>query len=83
MSFRLTLLAALLCAATAPLHAQPASMTPAPDATDPRWTWDLTRIYPSDAAWDAERLEVSAAIPALAATPSAGATGVGSLPGCG
>ena len=67
MSFRLTLLAALLCAATVPLHARPGAMTPAPDATDPRWAWDLTRIYPSDAAWNAERLEVAGAIPALAA----------------
>lgn len=46
--------------AQAPAAAQP----PAPD---PRWVWDLNRLYASDAAWDAERQAVLAEIPALGA----------------
>lgn len=33
--------------------------------TDPRFIWDLTRLYPNDAAWDAERKTVVAEVPTL------------------
>jgi oligoendopeptidase F len=35
--------------------------------TDPRYVWDLTRLYANDAAWDAERTALLAEIPNLAA----------------
>ena len=41
--------------------AQPAQ----PASTDPRMVWDLTRLFPTDAAWDAERLAFTAEIPKL------------------
>lgn len=62
--------AALLALAAAPgVGAQtppPGNVDPA-QAGDPRWTWDLTRLFPNDAAWDAERLAVVAEAPKLAA----------------
>ncbi len=49
------------------LLAPPAEAQQAPPATaDPRLVWDLTRLFPSDAAWDAERLALSAELPKLA-----------------
>ena len=35
--------------------------------TDPRFVWDLTRLYATDAAWDAERTAVLAEVPSLSA----------------
>ena len=62
---------ALACAAlvhgtaTAQTAPAPAAAKPALSKTDPRFIWDLTRIYPTDAAWDAERLAVASEIPQL------------------
>ena len=42
-----------------------AQATP-PTNADMRLVWDLTRLFPSDAAWDAERLALSAEPPKLA-----------------
>jgi len=53
-------LAGALSGATA--GAQPAAAT-AGEATPT--VWDLTRIFPTDAAWDAERLAVMAEVPKL------------------
>ena len=39
--------------------------TPTLSRTDPRFIWDLTRLYPNDAAWDAERTAVLAEVPTL------------------
>jgi oligoendopeptidase F len=39
---------------------------PALSRSDPRFIWDLTRLYPTDAAWDAERKAVLAEVPSLA-----------------
>jgi len=69
MTTRPTLLAALLataCAAFGPslAHAQAATAAPAADA---RYVWDLTPMFATDAAWDAERLAIQAALPQLAA----------------
>lgn len=59
--------AAVLLAATA-AQAQPAANTnPAEAAPDPRMVWDLTRLFPTDAAWDAERKAFQAEISKLAA----------------
>jgi oligoendopeptidase F len=44
-----------------------AAQAPALSRTDPRFVWDLTRLYATDAAWDAERLAVLAEVPSLAA----------------
>lgn len=63
--FRSTLLAAALLGALA-ATAQTATPDPAL-ATDPRWVWDLTRLYPSDAAWDSERQAFAAEVGKLAA----------------
>ena len=52
----------LTLAATA---AQPQPATPI--STDPRLVWDLTRLFPTDVAWDTERLALGAEIPKLAA----------------
>jgi|APFre7841882724_1041349.scaffolds.fasta_scaffold83498_2 oligoendopeptidase F len=61
---RLTLLAAAALISSSPFAM---AQTAPPDATDPRWVWDLTRLFPTDAAWDAERVAVTAEIPRLAA----------------
>ena len=59
--------AAVLLAATA-AQAQPAaSANPASTTPDPKMVWDLTRLFPTDAAWDAERLAFQADIPKLSA----------------
>jgi oligoendopeptidase F len=50
-------------AATAAL-AQPATPT---NSSDPRLVWDLTRLFPTDAAWDSERLALGSEISKLAA----------------
>lgn len=50
-------------AATATL-AQPATAT---SSSDPRLVWDLTRLFPNDAAWDSERLTLGTEISKLAA----------------
>jgi len=41
--------------------------TQPPSSDDPRLVWDLTRLFPTDAAWDSERLALQAEIPRLAA----------------
>jgi len=46
--------------------AQPAaSASPADAPADPRMVWDLTRLFPTDAAWDAERQAVAAEVAPL------------------
>jgi oligoendopeptidase F len=57
---RLTLLAGLIAAT---LISTP-SLAQAP-AADPRHVWDLSPMFASDAAWDAERLAIQAALPSL------------------
>jgi oligoendopeptidase F len=52
----------VVAALCAPVQAQPG-----PSAPDPRTVWDLTPIYPDDAAWDAERTAVTAEIQKLGA----------------
>lgn len=57
--------AAATLALAAPLTpAQPAAPTDAP------LVWDLTRLYPSDAAWDADRTALAAEVPQLRALRS-------------
>ena len=58
--------ALLLAFSAATALAQPTPPTPAAPG-DIRLVWDLTRLFPTDAAWDAERLALAAEIPALAA----------------
>lgn len=75
MTTRPTLLAALLataCAAFGPslAHAQAATPAAAAPAADPRYVWDLTPLFANDAAWDAERQAIQAALPQLAALRS-------------
>ncbi|WP_119677368.1 oligoendopeptidase F [Indioceanicola profundi] len=75
MNFRSRILgtAALALVATlAPLTANAQSASPAKPAAeaaavDQRWVWDLTKLFPSDEAWDAERKAVLADLPELAA----------------
>lgn len=58
----------LLALAAAATLATPARAQPAPPASsDPRLVWDLTRLFPTDAAWDAERVAFAAEIPKLQA----------------
>jgi oligoendopeptidase F len=54
----------LLLPCFAAMAQNPTSTTPS--RTDPRFVWDLTRLYANDAAWDAERTAVLAEIPSLA-----------------
>lgn len=42
-------------------------LPPARDALDPQYQWDLARIFPSDAHWQAEYEQLAAALPELAA----------------
>lgn len=50
----------------APFVAGPAGAQPMPaTAAAPATVWDLTRLFPTDAAWDAERLAVAAEVPKL------------------
>jgi len=48
-----------------PAAAKPETNASGISRTDPRFIWDLTRLYPNDAAWDAERAAVLAEVPAL------------------
>ncbi|MES2718140.1 MAG: M3 family oligoendopeptidase [Pseudomonadota bacterium] len=57
------LAAALLALASNTAPAQPAT----PSSSDPRLVWDLSRLFPTDAAWDAERLAFAEQLPQLAA----------------
>ena len=61
LSLRRTLLAsALLLAAVAPMaHAAERSQI------DPKYKWDLSALYPSDAAWSAARADLIARVPSL------------------
>jgi oligoendopeptidase F len=61
---RLLPLVCAVLALSAPLAG--AQSTPPVDA-DPRMVWDLTRLFPTDAAWDAERLAAAAEVPKLRA----------------
>ncbi|MBC7917181.1 MAG: oligoendopeptidase F, partial [Rhodoferax sp.] len=45
--------------------ADAAAKAPALSRTDPRFIWDLTRLYATDAAWDTERKAVLAEVPSL------------------
>jgi oligoendopeptidase F len=69
MTTRPTLLAALLataCTAFGPTLAHAQAATPAAAAApDARYVWDLTPMFANDAAWDAERLAIQAALPSL------------------
>jgi oligoendopeptidase F len=56
--------ASLLLAVVAPVVS---AQTATPPATDLRTVWDLSRLFPTDAAWDAERESLAAEIPKLAA----------------
>ncbi len=66
---------AMLCAAAtacsigvlAGLAAPAAWAQPAATAADARTVWDLSRLFPSDTAWDAERIAVAAEVPKLRA----------------
>ena len=59
----LTLALAGWASLAAPAAAQPAP----PPKPDVRLVWDLTRLFPTDAAWDAARQSLAAQIPQLAA----------------
>ncbi len=66
MKHALSTLCTALLLGTTLAHAQPATSTSPADApTDPRMVWDLTRLFPTDAAWDTERLAVAAEIAPL------------------
>jgi len=63
MNHTLTIVAtSLLLLAVSPARAQPQSI--APTAAE---VWDLTPLFPDDAAWEAERQAVAAVTPGLAA----------------
>jgi oligoendopeptidase F len=67
---RLALLAGLLASAlwSAPLAAQPTPVAaPTATAPDARHVWDLSPLFATDAAWDAERQAILAALPQLRA----------------
>src|SRR5277367_3807425 len=49
------------------LLSSPAWAADTPPAPDPHLVWDLTELYPTDAAWDAERQSIADALPGLAA----------------
>jgi oligoendopeptidase F len=59
--------ATLVCATFIGVVLPAGAQTPPPAAPDPRMVWDLTRLFPTDAAWDAERLALLADIPRLRA----------------
>ncbi len=61
MTFLIRIATVALAIATQAAIAQPAQ----PTSTDPRMVWDLTRLFPTDTAWDAERLAFSAELPKL------------------
>ena len=56
---------ALAHTGAAPKSGESAAGAPPLSRTDPRFVWDLSRLYPNDAAWDAERTAVVADVPAL------------------
>ena len=56
---------ALAHTGAAPKSGESAASAPPLSRTDPRFVWDLSRLYPNDAAWDAERTSVMADVPAL------------------
>ena len=58
LPLRTAFVLALSLAATTPLRAASA---------DPPAVWDLRQLYPDDAAWEAERKSIAAALPDLAA----------------
>jgi len=60
-------LASALALGTAPAWAQTPAAPAATAASNERWTWDLTRLFANDAAWDAERQAFAAEIPKIAA----------------
>ncbi len=62
----LLLFYAMGAAAQTATGADTASKAPGFSKTDPRFIWDLTRLYPTDAAWDAERKAVLAEVPSIA-----------------
>ena len=61
-----TLLAAVACSMAVLAAAQTMPTTPAP--ANPREVWDLSRLFPDDAAWDAARSAFAAEIPVLEAS---------------
>ncbi len=62
----LLLFYAMGAAAQTATGADTATNAPGFSKTDPRFIWDLTRLYPIDAAWDAERKAVLAEVPSIA-----------------
>ena len=60
-------LASALALGTASAWAQTPAAPAATAASNERWTWDLTRLFANDAAWDAERQAFAAEIPKIAA----------------
>ena len=60
----MTKIAALLACL---IFLSPAASADAPPVQDPPLVWDLTELYPNDAAWDAERQSIADALPGLAA----------------
>jgi oligoendopeptidase F len=63
MNFTSFLACTVLALAATAAQSQPAT----PTRTDPRLVWDLTRLFPTDMAWDTERLALGVEIPKLAA----------------
>jgi len=59
-----TILPALLAVL---LHALPAAAADDTGTPDPRYTWDLTELYPTEAAWNTAREEVLASFDAIEA----------------
>lgn len=63
-------------AVTAQAQAQTGAVSPSSEAaklvtsalprSDPRFVWDLTRLFPNDVAWESERTALLAEIPSLA-----------------
>ena len=45
----------------------PAALADTPPAPEPHLVWDLTELYQTDAAWDAERQSIADALPGLSA----------------
>ena len=60
----MTKIAALLACL---IFLSPAASADAPPVQDPHLVWDLTELYPTDAAWDAERQAIADTLPGLAA----------------
>ena len=65
-----TLFISYACSLAASAQTVPAIQTPPAgqqklSRTDPMFVWDLTRLYATDAAWDAERKALLSEIPSL------------------